>query len=216
MKRNIGCHIILLVSLLALVGCTALIFWKPELIDNREVAPDLTVLYALASAAVAFILAWIALINFKNIEHELSGSFLLEIDKRWSSKEILEARTLIHEVYRDAEDGYKEGQQRNISCLYAAVGEKLLHKYKYDPKQSMQLLNLLDLFESMGYFLQYKYIDKDQIQAFLGSSISFMWGVLKPIIEHRRRKRESEKEEQTNDKKRKMYSNFESMYKKCK
>jgi len=98
--------------------------------------------------------------------------FLLRIDHRYGSEEILKARRLIAELKRDTE--LKHDNDGYLSKAFQNEMIKIRENKESDESYSIkyiELLNLLDFLETVAYFSKEGYIDSNQIVELFGSAI---------------------------------------------
>lgn len=147
------------------------------------------------------VLAIIAYYEF-NRSHKLTANeFLLFISNRWSSKEIIKARQVIHDifinVYRTNDKKIKYSEALNV------VAEKILEMSRVtggEGKKFIYLLNLLDYLETLSYFWNRGDLNLKDVQNTCGNNAVFFYQCFKLFIERR----------QAHDKK--YYINFSALY----
>ncbi len=161
--------------------------------SNNEIDALLYYLTAIATVAVAFV----AYTQITKLRDNNESEFLLRIDERWTSKQILKARTIIYGLYlkaRNNQDLSSECipvQEANTmeDAIRKEVGGKIL-KMSKDIKENenfMYLLNLLDFMETISFFHNKKGISTKKLEALLGESLNFHYQVFKPYIEYKRK-----------------------------
>lgn len=133
-------------------------------------------------------LALIAYYEFNRSNELTANKFLLFISNRWSSKEIIKARQILHEFficsYRD--DQGKPKCEYNVALF--SVSEKVLQMSRMKGKEGenfIYLLNLLDYLETLSYFCDRKELDLHDVQNTCGNNIIFFYESFKLYIEQR-------------------------------
>lgn len=118
-------------------------------------------------------------------------NYLLKIDERWSSKEIIIARKIIHKLYLDVKNQEKEKMITNDQ-IARKIGEKII-KLKNDTssaKDFIYLLNFLDFFETIGYLHYKKSISIDDINELCGNSIRYFFIIFQEYIFYRKKEKD--------------------------
>jgi len=143
-------------------------------------------LYFLTGAAT-LALAIIAWHKLTGIKEQSEAQFLLQIDKRWSSKEILDARKTLHGIYREA------SQNKEISKdILSEIGKKIIRMSESDKEDEqnkfIELLNFLELMESVGYLCEKGHVKAEDLDSLFGESLEFNFEIFKPYISHKRKK----------------------------
>jgi hypothetical protein len=135
---------------------------------------------------VTFSLCFLLLAHFK-IKSAISNSrasYLLQMDERWSSSEIIKARKIIHELYLNTNPS-KNSKQKVI----AQIGDMIL-KIHHDPKRAedfLFLLNFLDFLETVGFLHRKGHLTAIEIRELSGNSLVFYFAVFKEFVDYRRR-----------------------------
>ncbi|HAU1673402.1 DUF4760 domain-containing protein [Legionella pneumophila] len=125
-------------------------------------------------------------LQFTNLNQTSKGDFLLRIDTRYSSDEILKARTLIHKFYCQTKDE-NITDDRHVEL----IGNKIL-EIKYEESEAENfiiLINFLDFLETIAFFVRKDYVSPKEVHELIGGSIVYYFKVFKPWIFHRRLKR---------------------------
>ncbi|MCE0723983.1 DUF4760 domain-containing protein [Legionella resiliens] len=127
-------------------------------------------------------------LQFKNLNKTSTGDFLLRIDERFGSPEILRARAIIHEFYCLT---YEKEIDINIHTY--KIAEKVLSmKNKVEASTDfIYLYNFLNFLETIAYFANNKYISSDEVNELLGGSLKYYYLVFKLLIADRRKKYQS-------------------------
>lgn len=112
-------------------------------------------------------------------EKTAKGDFLLRIDERWTSQEILEARTIIHGIEVNLCFSSKEKEEE--------IGNEIvrLSKTSKEKKDFMSLVNFLDFLETIGFLFVNNYIEAISLDELCGDSIKIYYKVFLPYIKSR-------------------------------
>jgi CRISPR/Cas system CSM-associated protein Csm2 small subunit len=137
---------------------------------NNEIDAFLYFLTGVGSIALALV-AWF---QVRKIHKNTEAEFLLKVDERWNSQEILKAKEAIHrfylEVYKD-----EQGSRRPMDDIYEILGQKI-KEISENPNETtnfIHLLNFLDFMETIGYLCEEKHITHDSLDALCGESLEF-------------------------------------------
>lgn len=146
---------------------------------------EISFLIYVATAAIAII----AYIEFDRANQLNTNELLTFISNRWSSKEIIKARQIVHEIfinkYRfDNECNPAHDFDKAMVDSSLAVYE-MSKKHGDEGKNFIYLLNLLDHFESVSYFHVSKQIDFDNIKNIYGNNMIFYYRILEKYIKQR-------------------------------
>jgi hypothetical protein len=136
--------------------------------------------------AVLICVGWLQLTKLNNIS---KADFLLRIDNRYGSSEIIKARAIIQRIFRKAypakavitEEIYIKKMVNEINELRKKDDDVSCNEVSY-------LLNLLDFLETIAYFSRKEYISVKEIDELLGNSLIFYFKIFKPWIYERRLK----------------------------
>ncbi len=149
--------------------------------------------YYLLSVGTLF-LGLIAYIQLSNINESLEIDYLLKINQQLRRKEIIKARTIIHELYLMAQNEL-QAQGINIqnkewkSKLHKKIGYKIKKLSTSNEKQKfLYLLNFLDFMETVGYLYTNNHLTLDNLDKLFGASLIFNFKIYKSYILHRQRK----------------------------
>jgi hypothetical protein len=143
------------------------------------------------TAWTTVVLAFVAWINFKKFNELNEAQFLLSIDERWSSREIIAAREVIHKLYlrtqnqfepeNDAES--KKKQRNQIGSLIVEISQD-----GTQIREFISLLNFLDFMETIGYLASKKYMPIEELNSLVGDSLIFNYEIFLQYIEKRQQK----------------------------
>ena len=129
-----------------------------------------------------------------------TADFLLRIDERFGSGEVIKARLIIHKLYLEAKEDIKnsteyetdseeqllEKRQRHISKNILKIKDSSVHD---DPESFIYLLNFLDLLEVAAFYCNKNYITLEAINELSGDSIKYYYGVYEGLIQDRQCRR---------------------------
>lgn len=138
--------------------------------------------YILLLTLVLIIVAWNQLRKFNNRSR---ADFLLRIDNRYGSKEIIKARAIIHGFYclTRLNASNHETHIRKISDEIKKIGIKVEEADKF-----IHLLNFLDFLETIAYFANKNYITREDVSELLGGSMNYYYEIFSAWIYYRRHK----------------------------
>jgi hypothetical protein len=140
-------------------------------------------------------LATIAILLLAYIEFERSNRLHVSevitfISNRWSSKEIIKARQIIHEIfvkkYRFDSNNYSDDFLIAVRNTSIAVYE-MSRKEGEEGEKFVYLLNMLDHFENTCYLCEYHKIDYPRISKIYGNNINFYYQVFEEYINQRQK-----------------------------
>lgn len=189
MKKHLT--VIIIVITLIVIFAVLFVFQRyPQVIGqlyfNKE-AEEFSILIFLATVAIALIayaeLTW----SNKITENE----FLLNISNKWGGESIIRARRILHRLFVATYRG-KKHRHKCKCCRYKdAMADVSDHVFSLREKQGQEgdefidLLNLLDFMEIIGFFWKRRNIDLDDIDGLFGNSIVFFYLSFKRFIENR-------------------------------
>lgn len=168
--------------------------------DNSQELEDNLAYYVLGLAASLFLII-IGFIKFDEANFHSKLNYLLSIDERWASLEIIQAREVIHRFYLDAR---KISDSPHEWKIIIGAGIKYLHRNDNKVEDFIKLLNFLDFLETIGYLHYINAVTVYEVRELLGNSIVYYFEIFKPFILLRR--------EETKDNK--FYEHFERLYSK--
>jgi hypothetical protein len=140
---------------------------------------------------LTFILIIVAWRQLSSLNKTGTADFLLRIDERFASKQIIEARIYIQELYIKFRPNCTHSE-RGAVCDTCHVGhmqairdgiKSIRHNITFS-KTFVQLRNLLELFETIGYFSKKGYIDYNEINELVGGTIEFHYEVFRDWIHY--------------------------------
>ena len=166
--------------------------------NSQELEDNLT--YYILGIFTSLLLIVIGYIKFDEANFHSKLNYLLRIDERWASSEIIQAREVIHKLYLDAKKISPSSPQE--WKIIVGAGIKYLHENKEKIEDFIRLLNFLDFLETIGYLHYINAVTVGEVRELLGNSIVYYYEIFRPFILLRRK--------ETDDKK--FYEHFESLY----
>ncbi len=133
-------------------------------------------LHAFLIILITFGIFSVAWIQLSGIRKTAKDEFLLEVDKRYSSTEIMEARVILQEFYcATRREGLKDGSFEHNKLISEEI--TATWKKKDASKKFIRLMNFLYLLETMAYFCNNNHISGVDIKELLGGSMkrNFEW-----------------------------------------
>ncbi|HHT9753514.1 TPA: DUF4760 domain-containing protein, partial [Legionella pneumophila] len=138
---------------------------------------------------ISVLLLFVAYIQSQAALAQSKTNYLLRIDERWSSAEIIKAREVIHEFYLSAKEANSKLTQNDLNYV---IGQQILAISKINiPKEIskfISLLNFLDFLETIGYMYYNGSLEIKDIQELSGNSIMYFYKIFEPYILYRREK----------------------------
>jgi len=188
-------------AVLALVIVIDLFFFEGGVVGLVINDNSLDELHYVLMVVLTAALVYVAWHQLSGIGRVSKGDFLLRLDERFGTSDVIKARRIIHSLYRYADKNNKNGPktleylQGQVSIyLYKLKNNKLdILDYKNDEllqeKHFSLVLNFLDLLEATAFFCNKGYIDGNDLRELSGDSIKYYFGIYKKIIEDRRDRR---------------------------
>lgn len=164
--------------------------WSNFFINGESV--EFSALVFLATVAIAFI----AYIELSWSNKMMENEFLLNICNKWSSESIIRARYILHDLfvsaYRDeANNKFCKHCRHEIALDYISKSILEMRKKRGKPGEKfINLINLLDFMETVGFFWYRKNIDIKDIDGLFGNSIIFFYQSFLPFIKIRQAREE--------------------------
>lgn len=147
-------------------------------------------------------LIWIAYTKMSTIATSSRIRYLMDIDKRWMSPEIIAAKTIIHKIYLEIKN---KNVDYSYDTIEALIGEKILEMHKSeegdDIKDSISLLSYLEFMETIGYLHRTQKLRITDIEGLCGHSIKFNYCIYRSYIKYK----QTEQDE-------KFFIEFEALY----
>lgn len=168
--------------------------------EHQHFESDL--IYYLLTLFISTILILLAYIKTQEAIKQSRTNYLLRIDERWSSPEIIKAREVIHELYLDAKQLNPQLKEDNEQIKpIIALGIMNLHDNKRETHKFVSLLNFLDFLETIGYLHSQKSITTEEVSDLLGNSIVYFYDIFNIYIAYKRKTKDIG-----------FYLNFEKLY----
>lgn len=151
-------------------------------------------IYYIFAVSIPVILIWIAYTKSKKALEQSKVNYLLKIDERFCSSEIITARIVIHKYYLKAkkDNPIRNGQSpaSHNESLQLIIGEriKISSKELSEAEDFIYLLNFLDVLETMGYLYSKKFVGDMELDELFGNSIIYFFKIFEPYIQERRQK----------------------------
>ena len=188
-------------------------YFKFEWVLTEGKSQEVDYLYYTLIITLTIIVIFLACEKSDNALSQSRTNYLIKIDERWSSREIIKARIIIHKMYINTKtthplknnychdyDKFIESKlSEEINMLSEAKEENKIEEFVY-------LLNFLDFLETIGYLESKNKIGLTEIEELLGNSIKFHFKIFENYIYNRR------KEHKNNE----FYLCIESLYYKIK
>ncbi len=150
--------------------------------------------------AATVALGIIAYYEFNRSNKLTANEFLLFTSNRWSSKEIIKARQILHEIFIDIYRNEDGSRKCEFNVALYNISEITLRMSKSRNKDFIYLLNLLDYLETLSYFYNRGELNLPDIQNTCGNNAVFIYDCFRLYIENR----------QTHDKR--YFSNYTALY----
>lgn len=186
--RKICIYFALISIILAIILSCAYLTTQVDLISG-EVNSNIIRLNAAAIIVLTIILVCVGWFQLGNLNKISKADFLLRIDDRYGSTDIIKARAIVQELYRKAVPK-DETVSEDVYIKKISDGMKEIGKDKSPNgcEKFAYLLNLLDFLETIAYFSRKDFISVDEVDDLLGNSLVFYYQIYKPWIYYRRSK----------------------------
>ncbi len=182
-----------------------LIFFMVDYLVNINDRFEVTYTNYIFIVLITLVLAIIAYFKSTAALKQSKTNYLLRIDERWSSREIIRAREIIHRINLKAKYPNKQEEEHNNESIKAKMAIDIVELNKKntpeDIKDFISLLNFIDFLETIGYMYKTQAITLEEIKELLGNSIVYFYDIFRAYIEYRRR-----------DKDQMFYCQFENLY----
>lgn len=142
-------------------------------------------LHSASIIILTLLLVWVAWIQLYSLNNINKADFLLRIDDRFGSDQIIKARTIIHKFYCESRSE-EICQETHIKKISERIKEIGTNSEKAD--DFVCLLNFLDFLETISYFANNNYLSKRDVQELIAESLTFYYKVFEPWIYYRRQK----------------------------
>lgn len=181
---------------LFIILASPLVLWKffhleISIPTNKTLTDEFTFLYYVLITTITAIIALFSYKQFQHFNENLKADYLLKIDARWGSKEIIKARAIIHHLYLISKRKLNiSSEPEKNELLRKEIGNELIRLAEStngnEPQEFLYILNFLDFMEITGYLYSNGQLSKKDLIELFGDSVQFNYEVLKPYIEHRR------------------------------
>jgi hypothetical protein len=162
------------IILLAAIMAGFLFIYHLHLDDKQNFEAELT--YSVLALFISAILILLAYIKAQEAIEQSRLNYLLRIDERWASPEIIKAREVIHKLYLDAKKLHPKYENQQIKPLIAqAIMD--LNDDESQIKEFIKLLNFLDFLETIGFLHSKKAITTEEVTELLGNSIIYFYDI---------------------------------------
>lgn len=161
------------------------------LFDNKKSQIDANILRVQAASVIilTIMLICVGWLQLNRLNRTSNADFLLRIDNRYGSLEIIKARAIIQKLFREA---YPIGKalSEEIYIKKMSVGIEKIRRGKDEKScdEYMHLLNFLEFLETLAYFSRKDFISVKEVNELLGNSLVFYYKVYKCLIYDRRMK----------------------------
>jgi hypothetical protein len=204
-KRSLVLFVVTLVCILSICIFIALPVF--ELLSKTDLFPNndhsiisiysaslivLTFFLVIATGALAYV-AYIQIDSARKQLEQIGNStradFLIRLDNRYGSKQIIKARQIIHALYLESKKIQRISEE-NEDIHRNYIAEKI-NDYAEDPEKAndyVYLLNLMDFLETISFLANKGIIQKEEITDLMGLSLNFFWDIFHIRIKVRRQK----------------------------
>lgn len=201
-KKNILFLISLLTILLITLVIFSMVYCKLHLADEYKQNLEIDIAYYVLTVSLSAVLILFAYIKAREAIKQSRTNYLLRVDERWSSPEIIKAREVIHELYLSAKELNPDLKEDNEQIKpIIALGIMKLHDNHRETQKFVSLLNFLDFLETIGYLHSQKSITTEEVSDLLGNSIVYFYDIFSIYIAYRRKTKDVG-----------FYLNFEKLY----
>jgi hypothetical protein len=146
-----------------------------------EKSDSIIKLHAAGIMILTVILILVAQCQLGHLSQTSKADFLLRIDERYGSMEIIKAKKVIHRFYCDTIENAKDREDH-----IRLIAEKIRNFEKKGDGRFIYLLNFLDFLETVAYFCNKKYISNKDVEELIGGSIEYFYKLFKIFIWSRR------------------------------
>jgi hypothetical protein len=154
----------------------------PEIKTNKAeitIVDDYTLWYYFVVVFITALIAYITWSQFHKTNNSLRAECLLKMDARFGSPEILKARTIIHEKYRNHYKTEASGEK----AIKATAKEIIELSESEKQEEFVCLLNILDLLDTVGFLHSEGHLSEDRdINALFGPYLKLYLGVFLPYV----------------------------------
>lgn len=150
-----------------------------------DIANDIDKIYSACLIILTFILVIVAWTQLAGIKRISKADFLLRLDGRLSSSEIIKARAIIQRLYSLTKSS---GNCEDTHIDKIADQIKDMGQNPMDSLEFTYLLNFLDFLETISYYCNRNYISLDDLDDLLGNTMVYYYKVFKKWIYYRKGK----------------------------
>lgn len=146
-------------------------------------------IYYALGISITFVIALIAYRQSKEALRQSRTNYLLRVDERWSSNEVIKARLVIHKLYLNAQKQVSKIHRHESKYITPIIAKGImeLHDKEENAKDFIYLLNFLDFLETIGYLHSEKSISTDEVRELLANSIIYFYEIFSDYIDYRRK-----------------------------
>ncbi len=188
-KYNFFSSIAILFVLLALFLWFT-VFLYPDLFSNAQGQQHEHAIVKIYSACLIFLtfaLVLVAWIQLASLNKTSRSDFLLRIDDRYGSVEIIKARAIIQKFYcQIKKENTNISTQEHINKISEKIKE--IGSKEKCADEFTHLLNFLDFLETISFFCKKNFISIKEIKELSGESLTYYYKIFKPWIDYRRKK----------------------------
>lgn len=172
-----------LLVLIVIVGFIAEYNW--DFINSSD--NGVLMLHYILMVILSLLLVATAYIQIKKLNTITKADFLLRVDDRYGSPNIVKARTIIHKIYVTT-NSENLCRDKHILKIAEEVKQLGISKNTSDIENFVLLLNFLDFLETIAFLAEENHINYEEISALSGDSIIFYYRIFKPWIDCHRHK----------------------------
>lgn len=143
---------------------------------------------------LTFVIALAAWYQLGRLRDSINSDFLLRMLDHYTSQEIIQARSVIHELHLKSKEKYPEDydeyDKKDIIIMrWQYIGSEILELSKDNDKveKFSYLLSFLDYLEFISYFANENKVHIKDLMGMVGNSLDFYCEIFSPYIERRRK-----------------------------
>jgi len=178
------------IATLYLIAIAIIFYWCYGWLtaDPKDHLTEVSIVYFILAIFISTLILIAAYSKANQAIQNSRTNYLLRIDERWSSKEIIQAREVIHEIYLKVKQTYSEDTDEKIIRKCISDNICALSKNQSQINGFIRLLNFLDFLETIGYLYSIKAVSINEVNELLGNSIIYFFDIYKGYIRYRRAK----------------------------
>ncbi len=181
-KKHKAWLIIVSILSLTILSILSINYFFDKYFDNT-ISKTIESLYYISLIPLTVMLVSVAWIQLDALHEINKDDFLIRIESRFGSEDIIKARAIIHKfhVLAKSKNITKKMRLKKIARMIQNTGQnsKSADEFTY-------LMNFLDFLDTISYFCNKNSIRIDDADELLGNSIIFYYDVYKPWIYYRR------------------------------